>query len=129
LDAIRRGDCPRVPQNPEGVTLSPSLPPDIGLLDWNRPASDLYNLIRGVTPKPGAYTFYQGKRLKVWHSEVVEGSGNLPGTIENIGAGGITISTSKGALHLREVQPESKGRMAADAWARGARLTPGQKLE
>jgi methionyl-tRNA formyltransferase len=129
LDAFRRGDCPRIPQNPEGVTLSPSLPPDIGLLDWNHPASDLHNLIRGVTPKPGAYTFYQGKRLKVWRSEVVAGSDSLPGTIENIGAGGITIGTSKGALHLREVQPESKGRMAADAWARGARLTPGQKLE
>ena len=129
LDAIMRGDCPRVPQDPKGVTLSPSLPPDIGWLDWNRPADDLYNLIRGVTPKPGAYTIYQGKRLKVWRSVVVDGSGNLPGTIENIGAGGITISTSKGALRLREVQPESKGRMAADAWARGARLVPGQKLE
>lgn len=129
LDALERGDCPRIPQDPAGVTLSPSLPADIGLLDWNRPSDTLYNLVRGVTPKPGAYTLWQGKRLKVWRSEVVDGSDNTPGTIENIGAGGITINTSKGALRLREVQPESKGRMAGDAWARGARLVPGQFWE
>ena len=127
LEAIEHGDCPRVPQDPSGVTLSPSLPPDVGLLDWNRPALELYNLIRGVTPKPGAYTFWQGKRLKVWRSEVIEGSDNPAGTIENIGDGGITVNTSKGALRLFNVQPESKGRMAGDAWARGARLTPGQE--
>jgi len=135
LDAIGRGDCPRVPQEAALVTLAPSLPPEIGELDWSRPAAELHNLVRGVTPKPGAYTFVQGKRLKVWRTEVLEAASTeeveagLPGTIESIGGGGITVRTSKGALRLREVQPESKGRMAADAWARGARLVLGQMLQ
>jgi len=132
LDLLAHGDCPRVPQDTAGVTLAPSLPPEIGRLDWDRPARDLHNLVRGVTPKPGAYTFRQGKRLKVWRSEVVddvEAVGGLPGTVENIGNGGITIYTSKGALRLLEVQPESKGRMSADSWARGSRVTAGQALE
>ncbi len=128
LDLLARGDCPHFPQDAAGVTLAPSLPPDIGRLDWDRPAHDLHNLVRGVTPKPGAYTHWQGKRLKVWRTEVVEGGG-AAGTIETVGVGGITIHTSKGALRLLEVQPESKGRMAADAWARGARVTVGQALE
>jgi len=132
LDSLAHGDCPRVPQDANGVTLAPSLPPEIGHLDWDRPACDLHNLVRGVTPRPGAYTFRQGKRLKVWRTEVVddgEAAGGLPGTVENVGAGGITVRTSKGALRLIEVQPESKGRMAADSWARGARVTTGQALE
>ena len=131
LDALARGDCPRTPQDAAGVTLSPSLPPDIGLLDWSRPARGLHNLVRGVTPKPGAYTNWQGRRLKVWRTEVVESAeaiGVVPGTIENVGARGITLHTSKGALRLLEVQPESKGRMAAGAWARGARITAGQMV-
>ena len=132
LDALARGDCPRIPQDAALVTLSPSLPPDIGLLDWTRPAHDLHNLVRGVTPKPGAYTTWQGKRLKVWRTGVVEdseGVAGAPGTVESVGVGGITIHTSKGALRLLEVQPESKGRMVADAWARGARVTAGQAIK
>ncbi len=132
LDSLGRGDCPRTPQDAGGVTLAPSLSPDIGHLEWNRPAHDLHNLVRGVTPKPGAYTLRQGKRLKVWRTEAVDsaeaGSG-APGTVESVGAGGITIQTSKGTLRLLEVQPESKGRMAADAWARGARVAVGQTLK
>jgi len=129
LAALARGDCPRTPQDPLRVTLSPSLPPDIGELDWERPASELYNLVRGVTPKPGAYALRLGRRLKVLRAEAQEESAAAPGVIENIGQGGITIGTTQGSLRLLEVQPESKGRMAADAWARGARLVPGQKLE
>ena len=132
LDALARGDCPRIVQDEASVTLSPSLPPDSGRLDWERPALDLHNLVRGVTPKPGAYTAWQGKRLKVWRAEVVdaaESGAGAAGTIENVGAGGILVHTSKGALRLLEVQPESKGRMAADAWARGARAIAGQALE
>ncbi len=128
LEALARGDCPRIPQDAAGMTLAPSLPPDIGQLDWTRPARDLHNRVRGVTPRPGAFTFRQGKRLKVWRTEVVE-SDAMPGAVESIGGGGITVGTSKGALRLLDVQPESKGRMAADAWARGARVVPGQALK
>ena len=129
LDALESRDCPRKPQDPSLVTLSPSLSPDIGFLDWSRPAEDLHNLVRGVTPKPGAYTYWQGKRLKVLRTEWSDITSALPGMIENIGENGITVSTSRGALRLLEVQPESKARMAADAWARGARLVPGQHFD
>ena len=129
LAAIEAGACPRVPQDAALVTLAPSLPPETGEMDWARPAEELHNLVCGVTPKPGAYVFVQGKRLKIWRTDVAENGTGAVGTIEIIGGGGITVNTSRGALRLREVQPESKGRMAAEAWARGARLQPGQKLE
>ncbi len=129
LDALAHGNCPRIPQTPSLVTLAPSLPPDSGLLKWFKPAQELHNLVRGVTPKPGAYTFWQGRRLKILRTEWEQSEWGEPGVIEKVDGHGITVGTSKGALRLREVQPESKGRMAADAWARGARLTPGQRFE
>ncbi len=128
LAAITAGTCPRVPQDEARVTLAPSLPPETGEMDWARPAEELHNLVRGVTPKPGAYTFVQGKRLKIWRTGLAPSGVGAVGTIEIIGGGGITVNTSRGGLRLHEVQPESKGRMAADAWARGARLLPGQAL-
>ena len=129
LARLSAGDCPRTPQDETLVTHSPSLPPDIGALDWTRPARDLHNLVRGVTPRPGAYTFWQSKRLKVLRTALAENADGESGLVQNVGTGGITVSAGKGALRLVEVQPESKGRMAADAWARGARLTVGAHFQ
>ena len=85
--------------------------------------------MRGVTPRPGAYTHWQGKRLKVWRTAWREAEAGEPGAVQTVDSGGITVATGKGALRLIEVQPESKGRMAADAWARGARVAPGQRFD
>lgn len=128
LEALVRGNCPRTPQDSALVTLAPSLPPDIGRLDWTRSAPELHNLVRGVMPKPGAYTYWQGKRLKIWRTECAEGGAGVPGAIETVGAGGIWVSTGQGTLRLRDVQPEGKAVMAAEAWARGARVSPGQRF-
>ena len=127
LARLERGDCPRIPQDEARVTQAPSLPPDTGALDWTRPARDLHNLVRGVTPRPGAYALWQGRRLKVWKAEALEEeTADAPGMVNRVSPSGIIVSTGKGALRLRDVQPESKARMTADAWARGARVAAGQ---
>ena len=131
LSRLQDGNCPRQPQEADLVTLAPALPPDVGQFDWTRSARDLHNLTRGVTPKPGAYTLFGGKRLKILRTAVAPASNEarLPGTIESIGREGITVGTGEGNLTLIEVQPESKGSMPADAWARGARLVIGQSFD
>ena len=110
LHRLELGDCPHVPQDETLVTISPSLPPNIGGLDWTRPAHELHNLVRGVTPRPGAFCLWQDHRLKVWQTTANEDASPLPpGTIGNIDRTGITVGTGKGALRLMHVQPESKG--------------------
>jgi methionyl-tRNA formyltransferase len=81
LDRLAHGNCPRTPQDALLVTQAPSLPPDIGALDWTRPAHALHNMVRGVTPRPGAYTFWQGKRLKVWRTAWVPDRPATPGRV------------------------------------------------
>lgn len=130
LVRLAHGDCPRMPQDESLVTLAPSLPAEIGLLDWTRTARDLHNLVRGITPRPGAYTLWQGKRLKIGHVSLIAQSSSVPpGVVESVSAQGIVVGTGEGALLLRDVQPESKGRMEAAAWARGARVAPGAQFE
>jgi methionyl-tRNA formyltransferase len=140
LERLQAGNCPRIPQDAALVTLAPALPPETGRFDWTRGAAELHNLTRGVTPKPGAYTFFGGKRLKIWRTALGEDGGSsaetresagsiAPGVIESIGRHGITVGTGKGSIRLIDVQPESKSSMPADAWARGARAAVGQSFE
>ena len=126
LEALERGDCLRIPQDASLVTLAPSLPPDIGALDWSKPARDLHNLVRGVTPKPGAYCYWQGKRLKVVRTAMTSEAAIECGVVQTVDAQGITVGTGAEAVRLIDVQPESRSVMPASAWARGARITPGQ---
>lgn len=129
LAALDRGDCRRTPQDPSLVTYAPALPPDIGLMNWSRPARELHNLVRGVTPKPGAYGAWEGKRLKVWRTAVGGERSIEPGVVQTVDAQGITVGTGDGTLRLIDVQPESRSQMSASAWARGARVAPGQRFE
>jgi methionyl-tRNA formyltransferase len=126
LAGLEQGTITPVPQDADLATHAPSLPPDAGAFDWAKPARTLHNLVRGLTPRPGAYTFWNGQRLKVWRTEIAENVPEEAGEVHFVDKHGITVGTGDGALRLVEVQPESKGRMPADAWARGARVAPGQ---
>ncbi|MGO8671548.1 MAG: methionyl-tRNA formyltransferase [Capsulimonadaceae bacterium] len=128
LDLLARGECPRVVQDPLRVTHSPSLPTDAGEIEWTRPARDLHNQVRGLTPRPGTFGWWQGKRLKIWRTGVADGTSE-PGVVQMVDAQGITVGTGSGLIRLIDVQPESRAQMPAAAWARGARLTPGQSFD
>ena len=99
---------------------------EMGLADWSKDAETLERLIRGLDPWPGVYSYLDGKMLKLWKAEVLpedEGCA-APGTILSV-KNGLAVQTGKGALLITELQPEGKKRMAADAWLRGARVSPG----
>ncbi len=134
LELLERGACPREKQDDALVTYAPSLPADFGYLDVTRPAIELRNLTRGVTPRPGAFLGYASKRIKVWSAEAEYLSeafhGTEPGQIVKIDSTGIILQTGSGTLlKLIEIQPESKARMAAADWARGSRATIGARFE
>ena len=91
-------------------------------LDWSRPAVELARLVR----LEQAWTTLRGRRLKVLRAGVAEpdrGTGLAPGVLD-----GVLVGTGEGALELAVVQPEGKGRQAAQAWAHGARLAPDDRL-
>lgn len=106
---------------------APKLHPADGLLQWHLPAATLRNRIRGLTPFPGAYTFLEGKRLKVFPpvEATTEPPADPPGCFRLLPSGRIQVATGQGSLLLGEVQLEGKKRMAAQALLNGLRTTQG----
>jgi methionyl-tRNA formyltransferase len=86
-------------------------------IDWSRPPDEIHRLVR----VGGAWTTARGKRLKVWRASL-DGSGpDGPGPASS---GTVAVPAGDGVLHLVEVQPEGKRRMAATDWANGAHWEP-----
>jgi len=130
VERLANGTLERRPQESSQASLAPMLQPEDGAIRWHESAVQCSNRVRAVSPKPGAYAAIRGKRVKLWQAvaldeQTEETSGRILGFSKTppgvtVAAGGQTV------LILTEVQPESGKRMSADAWARGARLQPGE---
>lgn len=132
LDLWRAGKLTATPQDPALVTLAPMVSKADGEIDWSRPAVEIERAVRGYVPWPVASTVRAGAPLRVWRSEVATAPANAadatPGTVLAVDARGIVVATGDGALRLLEVQAAGKKRMPAADWARGARLTVGERF-
>jgi methionyl-tRNA formyltransferase len=122
------GKLPPIPQDHDAHTMAPMLSKETGVLDWSRPAQELLNLLRGVSPWPAATTTLGGQNLKVLAAAVDSGKGE-PGKLLSLDEDGWRVGTGDGVLVLKTVQtPGKPPRPAADV-ARGWReLTPGMQL-
>lgn len=129
LDLIACGRAPRYPQDEAKASYAPPLRPGEGKIKWDEPAERLFNLIRGMTPWPGAYTFYRGKRLKVWKAQPLDASYKAsPGEVYMVSDEGIAVGTSEGLLLLKEVQPAGKRKMTVNAFIKGYPISEGEVL-
>ena len=102
-----------------------------GEIDWTKTAVEIERLIRGLNPWPSAYTFYNGKTLKIWDADVLEEAvptDAVPGQVLQADKHGFTVAAGEGILKINELQLEGKKRMAADALLRGFTITPGEIL-
>ena len=119
LKKIEEGCIPEQ-QNIEGITLAPKIPSDFGKIDFNAPAENIERLIRAVTDHPGAYTFLNGKRIKISPVTIVADNDLKPGHIL-VTKKNIYVGTKTNNLCLDRVAPSGKSWMKATDWARGVR--------
>ncbi|MBF0563354.1 MAG: methionyl-tRNA formyltransferase [Alphaproteobacteria bacterium] len=128
IDGLAAG-LTTVPQPADGVTYATKLAKDEGRLDWNQPAATLANLVRGLSPWPGAWFEHDGTRVKVLEAVLLPGgtfpNAGLPGTILDER---LTVACCDGALRLLVVQRPGKGPVAAEAFLRGYALSRDTKL-
>ena len=131
IDLIEKNEVKPLPQNDKDFSSAPKLTPELCKIDWSKPALEIKNLIRGLSPTPGAYTTYNGKVLKLFKAQVVDETPYSEGFGEIISADnekGIEIKTSKGSIRILELQPQSKRRMTGEEFLRGYRIKMGDKL-
>ncbi|MBR5219159.1 MAG: methionyl-tRNA formyltransferase [Clostridia bacterium] len=111
LDVIKAGTAPRIPQNDEEATYASMLRKEMGLVDWNKSAEEIWCQIRGLSPWPSAYSFADGKRFKILSASVCDKNGTPGQVLENKNS--IVIATGKGALEIHKLQFENKRAMTA----------------
>ena len=133
LEGVARGFLTPRSQDPAGVTFAPMLRKEDGMIDWARPAPEIERRIRAFTPWPSAFSYWQGKRVKVHGASPVAADAaprtEAPGTVVRAGTDGISVATGDGVLLLTELQMEGRKRMPADAFLRGAGLREGMRFE
>lgn len=101
----------------------------MGLMDWNKSAEELERLVRGLNSWPSAYTFFRGKTLKIWETEVLgEKESGEPGSIAAVTKTSVIVNTGDGKLALTSVQLEGKKRMEVKDFLLGYKMEAGEKL-
>ena len=101
----------------------------LGDIDWSQDAVSIERLIRGLNPWPSAYTDWNGKVMKIWEAEVLEGqTGQECGTVVRVEKDGFCVQTGKDLLKVLALQIPGKKRMEADAFLRGYQIEEGTRL-
>ena len=130
LAMMEQGDRPPqpVPQDETRVTFAPKLTREMARIDWTKDARAIGCLLRGLDPRPGAWTELKGVEIKLFAPQVVaQPSQGAPGEVLSADQS-LVIATGGGAVEILEVQPAGKERMAAKDWLRGARLKTGTRF-
>lgn len=138
LQALENGTLKREKQDENQATYAPKIEKNTGNIDWSQTTLEIHNRIRGTTPWPGAYTDMCGKRTKICCSKFTDYPDELspaindskicPGTILYIGADGMWVKTTDGAIFISLIQPESCKSMTPFQYACGHELKAGMRL-
>lgn len=121
LRQIEEGTASHTPQDDKAVTFAPMLSREMSPMDFSRPARELHNQVRGLTPWPAATMELDGVRCKVCRTEVPEEKTSRPhGAVLQADKKGLKLACGGGTvLEILELQPDGKKRMAASAFLMG----------
>jgi methionyl-tRNA formyltransferase len=127
LHLVEAGRAPRIPQCEDDVTYASKITKEEGLIDWSRSSGEIHDHVRGLNPWPGAYTFLDGKLLKVWKVSPVDemSVGIVPGCIACATEGeGIVVQTGRGLLRINNLQLEGRCELSGVEFQRGYEFSP-----
>ena len=126
-DLFRSGEPPRSPQDEDKATYESWCRRSDAEIDWNRGVDEVYNLIRGTNPQPGAWTLRGGEQVQLYDSERIAGDGS-PGAVVEITSSGVVVQAGGGRIVVKRVRPAGGGKLPASEWAETAGVAPGETL-
>jgi methionyl-tRNA formyltransferase len=128
VDLVRDGKAPKLVQDEDKATYESWYRKDDAEIDWSKPVGDVYNLIRGTNPRPGAWTTVDSEELGVLDSERVDGDpGAPPGQVVEVDGDRLIVAADGGAIAVQVVRADGD-KVAAGEYARGAGIEPGARL-
>ena len=131
LKEIEKGVAPREKQG-DDFTIAPMLSKEMAKIDWNKKtAQEIKNLVRGLNPIMGAYTFLNGKKIKFWKVDLAKEDEIMVENLDFLGNGVVLLSDSKDGLYIKakdgivkvlEIQGENAKRMSIQDYLRGNKI-------
>jgi methionyl-tRNA formyltransferase len=127
LDLLAAGGLRPEKQDDALSTYAPMLKKEDGLIDWQGAPQTVKNLVRGMTPWPGAFTFLDDRTLKIYRARIAGGKG-CPGMVLKADRTGLEVACGDGSLLIDELQLEGRKRLAAPEFLAGYKIEPGTVL-
>lgn len=124
IKLLKENKLSPIPQDHSKATYASMLKKEDGLIDWSKSAQEIRNSIRGNLPWPGAYTFLEGKNLKIYKAIVSLGQGK-PGLVIISTRGTLRVATGAGAIDIHELQIEGGRRLPTEAFLSGRKIKEG----
>lgn len=131
LSELKRGTLIRKQQEDSLSSYAPIITKEVGLIDWNKTAQQVHDLVRGTSPWPGAYTFLNESKMRVWKTCLLDLENNqnhCTGEIVRVDESGLLIKCSDGYIIISELQFDSSKRMKVSDYLRGHKISIGEKL-
>lgn len=126
-DLFRSGKPPRMQQDESNATYERRCTKKHAHIDWYKPVSQVYNLIRGTNPAPGAWTTHNGAELNVYDSALVAGDG-VAGRVIEVSSDGVLVQSVGGRILIKRVKPAGGSKVASSEWASEAGISVGDQL-
>jgi len=129
VDLIKSGEAPKISQDDALATYEPPCDDRVAAVDWSKPASDVYNLVRGCDPQPGAYSTLKGEKIKFYKASLIEATEEIsPGQVISIGGGEVVVALKGGTLKIGKMKAEKGAKLAADEFAKEMDLKVGMRF-
>lgn len=131
LELIESGDLRPSKQDDSQASAAPKISSRLGRIDWSQSAEVIHNLVRGLSPKPGAFTYSGGRRIAILRTAPGAGESTEvePGTVIIADpVAGITVACGQGTIRILQLKPESGRVLTGAEFVRGRRLQPGARF-
>ena len=130
VQLVRESKAPRLAQDESQATYEPLCTEERTVIDWSQPVEQVYNLIRGANPQPGASAMLNGQRVKFFDCRKTDHAHDRPaGEVLDVTPDGVLLAALGGALLLARLQPDGEGKQSAAEFAAAGRVRPGERFE
>ncbi len=130
VDTVRHlaaGTAEALPQDEHRVSYAPKIFKEDAEIDWTRPAREVHDHVRGLSPYPAAWTMHGDTLLKIYRTQVAKGSGE-PGEVLESSGECLVIACGEKAVEVKQIQREGRAKMSAEEFLNGYAFHPGDRL-
>jgi methionyl-tRNA formyltransferase len=128
VDLVRDGKAPKIVQDDSSATYEGWCRAEDVEIDWAKPTQEVWNLIRGANPQPGAWTRHGETTLKIFDCAKQAPTGGAPGEIIAVGDDGISVACADGQIQIHRLRPQGAKKMTVAEYLVDRAVAVGDRL-